>query len=284
MKKIIDGRKIANEIMKEIGEQILLQEKKPGLAFLLVGDNPASQSYVSSKKKACALTGIRSTLLEFPTSIQESQLIKKIEELNRDPLIDGILVQLPLPSHIDEKKIMQAINPKKDVDGFHPLNVGKMLLGDDSALLPCTPLGIKTLLERSAIAVEGKHVVIIGRSNIVGKPLAALLMQKKKGCNATVTICHSQSDHLNEITTSADILVAAIGRPLFIKANMVKPNAVVIDVGIHRQQGKIVGDVDFETVFPIASKITPVPGGVGPMTIAMLLKNTLLSFFSLQRS
>ena len=285
MKKIIDGRKIAGEILKEIEAEVAaLGEKKPGLAFILVGDNPASESYVRSKKKACTVTGIRSSLFELPASIEEVELIQKIKELNSERLIDGIFVQLPLPSHIDEKKIMEAIDPKKDVDGFHPLNVGKMLLGDDSALLPCTPLGIKVLLERSNISVEGKHVVIIGRSNIVGKPMAALLMQKKKGCNATVTICHSRSEGLSEITRSADILIAAMGSPLFVKSHMVKPKGIVIDVGIHRENGKIVGDVDFESVFPVASRITPVPGGVGPMTIAMLLKNTLSSFFSLHRS
>jgi len=279
MKKIIDGKKIADEITKEISAEVAaLQGRKPGLAFLLVGDNPASQSYVRSKKRACALTGIHSTLLEFPASVKESDLITQIERLNQDPHIDGILVQLPLPPHIDEKKIMFAIDPRKDVDGFHPLNVGKMLLGDDSGLLPCTPQGIKVLFERSSIAVEGKHVVIVGRSNIVGKPLAAILMQKKQGCNATVTVCHSRSDHLTEITKTADILVAAIGSASFINAAMVKPNAVIIDVGIHRREGKIIGDVDYENVYPIVSRITPVPGGVGPMTIAMLLKNTLLSF------
>ncbi len=279
MNKLIDGKKIANEIMKEIETEIsALTGRKPGLAFLLVGENPASQSYVRSKKKACALTGIASTLLTFPTSIAESDLITQIERLNQDSSIDGILVQLPLPSHIDEKKIMLAINPKKDVDGFHPLNVGKMLLGDDSGLLPCTPLGIKVLLERSRISVDGKHVVVVGRSNIVGKPLAAILMQKKQGCNATVTVCHSRSEHLVQIAASADILVSAIGIPSFIHPAMVKPGAVAIDVGINRIENKIVGDIDFEKVFPIASHITPVPGGVGPMTIAMLLKNVLRVF------
>ncbi len=262
--------------MEEIKIAILkMAGRKPGLAFLLVGENPASQSYVRSKKKACAETGIASTLLEFPSSIAESDLVAQIEQLNRDVLVDGILVQLPLPSHIDEKRIMLAIDPEKDVDGFHPLNVGKMLLGDDSGFLPCTPHGIKALLEKSRIPVSGKHVVVIGRSNIVGKPLAAILMQKKPGCNATVTICHSHSERLNEIASSADILIAAIGIPSFIGPGMVKRGAVVIDVGINRIDGKIVGDVDFEKVLPLASHITPVPGGVGPMTIAMLLQNTL---------
>jgi len=276
---IIDGKKISAEIMNEVATEVAaLTGRKPGLAFLLVGENPASQSYVRAKKKACASTGIASTLLEFPASIAESDLINQIEKLNRDDSIDGILIQLPLPPHIDENKIMIAIAPEKDVDGFHPLNVGKMLLGDDSGLLPCTPHGIKVLLERSHIPVDGKHVVIVGRSNIVGKPLAAILMQKKRGCNATVTVCHSHSKNLLEISKSADILVAAIGRPGFIQAHMVKPGACLIDVGINRVEGKIVGDIDFEAVLPIAGHITPVPGGVGPMTIAMLLQNTLRSY------
>jgi methylenetetrahydrofolate dehydrogenase (NADP+)/methenyltetrahydrofolate cyclohydrolase len=281
MTLLIDGKKIANELMKQIESDVSsLSGRKPGLAFLLVGANPASQSYVRSKKKACTSTGIASTLLEFPSSIGQSDLIAQIERLNRDPSIDGILVQLPLPTHIDVKNVMFAIDPKKDVDGFHPLNVGKMLLGDDSGLLPCTPHGIKILLEKSQIPVEGKHIVIVGRSNIVGKPLAAMFMQKKRGCNATVTVCHSLSENLSVIAASADILIAAIGSPSFIGASMVKPGATVIDVGIHRLHEKIVGDVDFEAVFPIASHITPVPGGVGPMTIAMLLQNTLLSYYS----
>ena len=270
---IIDGKKIASEIIDEIKEEVSRLTRKPGLAFILVGDNAASQSYVRSKKKACAFTGIHSILHELPASIAESDLLAQIEALNCDPNIDGILVQLPLPSHISEEIIMMAIDPAKDVDGFHPLNVGKMLLGNPSAILPCTPQGIKVLLEKSNISCDGKHVVIVGRSNIVGKPLAAILMQKKPGCNATVTICHSGSNL--EITRTADILVAAIGKPHFIHKDMIKPGAVVIDVGINRLEGKICGDVDFDSVAPIASAITPVPGGVGPMTIAMLLKNTL---------
>jgi methylenetetrahydrofolate dehydrogenase (NADP+)/methenyltetrahydrofolate cyclohydrolase len=258
MDKIIDGKKISAEIMREVEAEVkALKGKAPGLAFLLVGENPASKSYVRAKKKACASTGITSALFEFPTSIAESDLVSQIQRLNHDRSIDGILVQLPLPSHIDEKRIMLSIDPRKDVDGFHPLNVGKMLLGDDSGLLPCTPHGIKVLLERSCIPVDGKHVVIVGRSNVVGKPLAAILMQKREGCNATVTICHSRSEQLSEISKSADILVAAIGRAGFIRANMVKPGAAVIDVGINRVEGKIVGDVDFGAVLPIAGRITP---------------------------
>ncbi len=277
---LIDGKKIASEIQAEIAQKVLkLEERKPGLAFILVGENPASQSYVRSKKKACAETGIASTTVELPASISESDLLKQIDRLNRDPNIDGILVQLPLPSHIDERAVTCAIDPKKDVDGFHPLNVGKMLLGEEDGFLPCTPHGIKILLERCRIPVEGKHVVIVGRSNIVGKPLAAILMQKKPHCNATVTVAHSQSEHLAAITRSADILVAAIGRPFFIKKEMVKPGSTVIDVGINRlPDGKLVGDVEFSSVSETASHISPVPGGVGPMTIAMLLQNTLWSY------
>lgn len=277
---LIDGKRIASEIQATIEQKVSkLQGRKPGLAFILVGDNPASQSYVRSKKKACATTGILSTMIELSASISQSDLLKQVERLNLDPNIDGILVQLPLPLHIDEKAVTTAIDPKKDVDGFHPLNLGKMLLGEEDGFLPCTPHGIKVLLEKSNIQVEGKQVVILGRSNIVGKPLAAILMQKKPHCNATVTIAHSQSEHLVSITRSADILVAAIGRPLFVQKEMVKPGATIIDVGINRlPDGKIVGDVEFASVAEIAGHISPVPGGVGPMTIAMLLQNTLWSY------
>ena len=277
---LIDGKKIALDIHAEIEQRISNSRgRKPGLAFILVGENPASQTYVRSKKKACSATGIASTLIELPANASLADLLHHIGQLNKDPLIDGILVQLPLPAHIDEPTVMRAIDPHKDVDGFHPLNVGKMLMGDESGFLPCTPYGIKVLLERSQIPVDGKRVVIVGRSNIVGKPLAAILVQKKAGCNATVTIAHSKSEHLNEITRGADILVAAIGSPRFIRKEMVKPGAVVIDVGINRMpDGKLVGDVDFDTVSHLASWITPVPGGVGPMTIAMLLQNTALSY------
>jgi methylenetetrahydrofolate dehydrogenase (NADP+)/methenyltetrahydrofolate cyclohydrolase len=276
---LIDGKAIAHEIQEELKKKIhSLQGRKPGLAFILVGENPASQFYVRAKQKACASVGIVSTIAALPKTIAETDLIKQIDRLNRDPSIDGILVQLPLPPHIDETKITSAIDPAKDVDAFHPLNMGKLLLGEEGGFSPCTPLGIKTLLEKSNIPVEGKHVVIVGRSNIVGKPLAALLMQKKPHCNATVTLCHSRSEHLQTLTRSADILVAAIGKPLFITKEMIRTHATVIDVGINRlENGKLVGDVDFESVSQIAGHITPVPGGVGPMTIAMLLQNTLLS-------
>ncbi len=278
--KLLDGKKTANEIQAEIEKKVSsIEGRKPGLAFLLVGENPASQSYVRSKKKACASVGILSTVIELPASVAESDLLKQIASLNRNPAIDGILVQLPLPHHINEKLVTSAIDPLKDVDGFHPINVGKMLLGEEGGFLPCTPHGIQVLLEKYQIPVEGKHVVIIGRSNIVGKPLAAILMQKKAHCNATVTVAHSQSEGLIDLTRSADILVAAIGRPLFVKKEMVQQGSTVIDVGINRlPDGKLVGDVDFKEVSQIADHMTPVPGGIGPMTIAMLLKNTLLSF------
>ena len=277
---LIDGKKIAAEIQADIAKKVAeIQGRKPGLAFILVGENGASQSYVRAKKKACASALIISTVIELPASIAETDLLKQIDQLNQSPRIDGILVQLPLPPPINEQIITASIDPAKDVDGFHPLNVGKMLLGEEGGFFPCTPLGIKVLLEKYRIPVEGKHVVIVGRSNTVGKPLAAILMQKKAHCNATVTIAHSKSEHLAALTRSADILVAAMGSPLFIKKEMVKKGAAVIDVGINRlSNGTLVGDVDFQNVSDIAGHITPVPGGVGPMTIAMLLHNTLLSF------
>ena len=276
---IIDGKAIATSLQDEIKREVSkLRGRKPHLAFIRVGDDPASIVYVGAKEKACAATGIESSLLKLPATISEGELLEKIAKLNSQDEVDGILVQLPLPPQIDEKAVMLAIDPRKDVDGFHPMNVGKMLLGDESGFLPCTPHGIKVLFERSQIPVAGKHVVIVGRSNIVGKPLAAILVQKKEHCNATVTIAHSQSEHLTEITQSADILVACLGKPHFIKKEMVRQGAVVIDVGISRENGKLLGDVDFDAVSKVASRITPVPGGVGPMTIAMLLQNTLLSY------
>lgn len=276
---IIDGKRIAKQLLDELGQKVLeFRKRKPRLAFILAGENAASQIYVNAKKKACAATGIESTLFKLSASVSQDELLKCIEALNKDQKIDGILIQLPLPLQIDERAVMLAIDPSKDVDGFHPLNVGKMLLGEEGGFLPCTPHGIKILLQFCGIPVEGKQVVILGRSNIVGKPLAAILVQKKPHCNATVTIAHSQSDHLAKITASADILVAAIGKPRFVTKEMIRPNAVVIDVGINRVKGKIVGDVDFDEVAKVASWITPVPGGVGPMTIAMLLQNTVLGY------
>jgi methylenetetrahydrofolate dehydrogenase (NADP+)/methenyltetrahydrofolate cyclohydrolase len=226
------------------------------------------------KKKACTQIGIHSIVEEFAADTNQEVLLQAIDGLNNDPRIDGILVQLPLPSHMDTLAVTRSILPKKDVDGFHPVNLGKLLLGEEDGFPPCTPKGIQLLLEETA-PIEGKHVVIVGRSNIVGKPLAALLVQKKKGANATVTLAHSQSEHLAQITRSADILVAAIGQPRFIRKEMVRPGAIVIDVGINRVEDRLVGDVDFDAVAPIASRITPVPGGVGPMTIAMLMQNTV---------
>ena len=277
--KLIDGKKIAAEILNDLVAKVALFPRKIGLAVLMVGDNPASDAYVRMKKKACAQLGIDSLTERFDAAISTDALLQRIDSLNRASEIDGILVQLPLPNHFNPQEITRAIDPAKDVDGFHPQNIGKLLLGEEGGFIPCTPHGIQLLLERSKIEVGGKHVVIVGRSNIVGKPLAALLVQKRKGCNATVTIAHSQSEHLSDITRSADILIAAIGQPLFITHKMVKPLAVVVDVGINRVQNedgsvKLVGDVDFPSVAPVASWITPVPGGVGPMTIALLMQNT----------
>jgi methylenetetrahydrofolate dehydrogenase (NADP+) / methenyltetrahydrofolate cyclohydrolase len=280
---LIDGALIAKKIEGEIALSISSMKKRtPGLAFVLVGDDPASRTYIKMKKKHCAALGMKSIDKELPPSIAEETLLEIVRGLNADPHVDGILIQLPLPPHISPSRIMESIDPKKDVDGFHPINVGKMLLGETDGFLPCTPQGILTLLSAYDIPVSGKHAVILGRSNIVGKPLAAILMQKAPGCNATVTVANSYTEHLKEICKSADILIAAMGQPQFITRNMVKEGAVVIDVGINRLmvQGRptLVGDVDFEQVRPLCSHITPVPGGVGPMTIAMLMLNTFLSY------
>jgi methylenetetrahydrofolate dehydrogenase (NADP+)/methenyltetrahydrofolate cyclohydrolase len=281
---LIDGTAIAEEIQNRIATTIShLTHRKPGLAFILVGSNPASQSYIRMKKKRCKEVGILSFDRELPSTVTEEELLTEIQKLNKNPEIDGILIQLPLPDHMDTMHIVSAVDPAKDVDGFHPLNVGRMLIGVDDGFLPCTPHGIQVLLTQAQIPVLGKHVVIVGRSNIVGKPLAAILMQKAPHSNATVTVAHSQSENLKEICRSADVLVAAMGKPLFIKKEMVREGAVVVDVGINRiktahGQPIIVGDVDFDNVAPICSHITPVPGGVGPMTIAILLSNTLLSY------
>lgn len=277
---LIDGAAVAEQIRNQIAEAIAgLSHRPPGLAFILVGDDPSSQTYIRMKKRRCDEVGILSFDCVLPKKITEEHLVNEIEKLNKNPAVDGILIQLPLPESINPLHIMRTVDPNKDVDGFHPLNVGKMLLGETDGFLPCTPHGIQVLLSRLQIPILGKHVVIVGRSNIVGKPLAAILMQKAPHCNATVTVAHSLSENLKEICLSADILVAAMGQPHFIKAEMVKKGAVVIDVGINRlADGRIVGDVDFDQVAPLASQITPVPGGVGPMTIAMLLSNTLLSY------
>lgn len=276
---IIDGKAIARKIEQKLKGAIAnLQERRPGLAFVLVGTHPASVAYIRMKKKKCSEVGIISIDKELPEMTSEEELLRVIASLNEDPNVDGILVQLPLPLHIRTTHILESIDPNKDVDGFHPMNVGKLLLGEKSGFFPCTPYGITILLSHSEIKTEGKHVVILGRSNIVGKPLAALLMQKEEGANATVTVAHSATENLHAICASADILIAAMGKPRFVKANMVKRGAVVIDVGINRVEEGLVGDVDFASVAPLCRAISPVPGGVGPMTIAMLLSNTLLSY------
>ena len=282
--KLIDGTGIATQIQERVASAIgHLRGRKPGLAFLLVGDQPASRAYIRMKKRRCAEVGIVSFDHEYNETVTEAELLGEIARLNNHPEVDGILVQLPLPPHINTTTILNAVDPTKDVDGFHPLNIGKSLLGEIDGFLSCTPHGIQVLLTQSQIPIAGKHVVIVGRSNIVGKPLAAILMQKAPNANATVTVAHSLSENLPALCRSADILVAAMGKPRFIKKEMVKEGAVVIDVGINRVKDAkgvdvLVGDVDFASVAPICSQITPVPGGVGPMTIAILLSNTLLSY------
>ena len=281
--KIISGKDISKEIKEELKQEVAgLIEKgiKPGLAVVLVGEDPASQVYVKMKGKACDYLGIYSETIRKPADISEDELLGLIDKLNNDPKINGILVQLPLPKHINEDKVLMKIDPDKDVDGFHPTNVGRMLVGTD-CYLPCTPHGVQELLMRSGNDPSGKHVVVVGRSNIVGKPVAGILMQKKDGANATVTVAHSRTQDLPEITRKADIIVAAIGVPEFIKADMVKDGVVVIDVGVNQvgmtEEGKRIlkGDVEFDAVSEKASAITPVPGGVGPMTVTMLMANTV---------
>jgi methylenetetrahydrofolate dehydrogenase (NADP+)/methenyltetrahydrofolate cyclohydrolase len=276
--KQIDGRAVAAQIIQHIHKQVGTLTRPPTLAFILIGEHAASHSYVRMKKKRCAEVGIISEVHQLEESTSEDHLLKMIETLNRNPHVDGILVQQPLPAHLSTARIVESIDPNKDVDGFHPLNLGKLLAHDPTGFIPCTPLGIHKLLQAYNIPVAGKHVVILGRSNIVGKPLGALLLQKAPDANATVTIAHSATRHLEEIARSADILVAAMGKPLFVKKSMVKKGAVIIDVGINRLGSEIVGDVDMKDLEGIPSYFTPVPGGVGPMTIAMLLSNTLLSY------
>ena len=284
--KIIDGKQIAAQMREELkAEAARLKERGivPGLGVILVGDNPASQSYVTAKEKACREIGIYSDDNRLPASTGQRELIALISRMNSDPKIHGILVQLPLPKHLDENEVLFAVTPEKDVDGFHPVNVGKMVAGQ-RAFLPCTPNGVVQLLLRSGVRIEGAHVVIVGRSNIVGKPLANMLIQKSPTGNATVTVCHTRTKNLSSHTLRADIIVAAAGCPNAITADMVKEGAVVIDVGVNRIEDatkksgfRLVGDVDFEEVKEKASLITPVPGGVGPMTITMLLYNTVES-------
>ncbi|GIK61400.1 MAG: bifunctional methylenetetrahydrofolate dehydrogenase/methenyltetrahydrofolate cyclohydrolase FolD [Ignavibacteriota bacterium] len=290
---IIDGKKIAQEIRAELKTEIdkLISAGKnvPGLVAILVGDNPASESYVRGKAKACEEIGMRAVTERHPSDITEKTLLDLIDSYNNNDKFNGILVQLPLPKHIDEDKVIETISPKKDVDGFHPINVGNLVIGKP-AFRSCTPAGIQELLIRYKIETKGKHVVVLGRSNIVGKPIANIMLQKKEFANSIVTICHSAAPDVSYYTKQADILIAAIGSPKFVKGSMVKEGVVVIDVGINRLEDKaaqkgyrLVGDVDFDEVSKKASYITPVPGGVGPMTIAMLLKNTFEAYSKLNQ-
>lgn len=271
---IISGKAVSDSIRESIKQEaaeLTAQGIRPGLAVILVGEDPASKVYVGSKEKACQQLGFHSEVYRLEEGTSQSELLKVIDRLNRDVHIHGILVQLPLPKHIDEKAVIDAIAVEKDVDGFHPVSVGNLTIGDD-CLLPCTPSGVIELIKRTGIDIAGKHAVVVGRSNIVGKPVAMLLLRE----NATVTICHSKTENMKDITRQADILVAAVGRANMIDESYVKPGAVVIDVGINRlADGKLAGDVDFDRVKEVASHITPVPGGVGPMTITMLMNNTL---------
>ena len=275
MAQLIDGKMTAAAVREDVAAQVRQMQEDtgitPGLAVVIVGNDPASRTYVNNKKKYCAEVGIYSEEYALPEETTQEELLDLVRKLNEKPDIDGILVQLPLPKHLNEKAVIEAIRPDKDVDAFHPSNVGRIMIGDYH-FLPCTPAGIMELLARAGIEVSGKRCVVIGRSNIVGKPMAMLLLHQ----NGTVTICHSKTQDLASICREADILVAAVGKARFVTADMVKPGAVVIDVGMNRDEnGKLCGDVDFAAVEPVASWITPVPGGVGPMTIAMLLKNTV---------
>ena len=268
---LIDGKKISDNIRQELAEEVKKIQKEVGLAVLIVGEDPASQVYVRNKEKACEQIGIKSYRYAFPADTTEEELKKTITKLNEDPAVSGILVQLPLPKHLNERKVLSFIAPEKDVDGFSPYQIGKLLLGED-CLVSCTPQGIMRLLAAYNIPIAGKHAVVIGRSNIVGKPVSLLMLKE----NATVTICHSRTKNLPEITKQADILIVAIGKARFVTADMVKEGAVVIDVGINRTpENKLCGDVDFENVAEKCSYITPVPGGVGPMTVTCLMCNTL---------
>jgi methylenetetrahydrofolate dehydrogenase (NADP+)/methenyltetrahydrofolate cyclohydrolase len=284
--KILDGKAIAQEIRAELKERVVELKKRgivPGLGVLLVGEDPASRSYVTAKEKACEETGLYSREIKLPASASQEEILSVVNAFNADDQIDGILVQLPLPDASMEQQVIEAIRPEKDVDGFHPVNAGRMMLGLP-AFLPCTPHGVLQILKRSGIRTDGAHVVVIGRSNIVGRPLVNLLSQKSGLGNATVTMCHTRTKNMTELTRQADIVVAAVGRPKTVTADMVKPGAVVIDVGVNRVEDssarsgfRLKGDVDFEPVSQVASAITPVPGGVGPMTITMLLANTVES-------
>jgi methylenetetrahydrofolate dehydrogenase (NADP+) / methenyltetrahydrofolate cyclohydrolase len=282
---LIDGRAIAREIQNELAGQVAALKARgvqPGLAFVRVGEDPASKVYVGRKERACQELGIFSETQVLPESASEAELLGLLARLNADSRMHGILVQTPLPAQISSAVVSSAVLPEKDVDGFHPVNMGKLLLGDPSGFRPCTPAGIRELLVRSGVKIDGAEVVVLGRGNLVGKPMAALLCQKEKNANATVTICHSATRDIRAHCRRADILIAAIGATEFVKADMVKPGAVVVDVGVNRVKDdaaksgtRLVGDVDFERVQPVAGKITPNPGGVGPMTIAMLMQNTV---------
>jgi len=291
--RILDGTAIAKAIRQEVAAEVSrLRSKgrKPGLAAVLVGEDPASAVYVRSKGKACEEAGMHSVTIRLPADTPEAELLDTVDRLNADPEINGILVQLPLPKHINSEKVLRRIDPSKDVDGFHPVNVGKLVTGDKTAFRPATPYGVQQMLIRSGIEIKGAHAVIVGRSNIVGKPMASLLIQQGPGGDATVTVCHSRTRDLPSVTRLADILIAAIGKPEFVTADMVRPGAVVIDVGINRVDDasrprgyRLVGDVAYDSVAQIASAITPVPGGVGLMTIAMLLQNTLQAMQQAER-
>ena len=284
--RIISGKEVSAQIYAELGGRIAAFRERhgivPHLAVVLVGDDPSSQSYVRMKSERCLDLGLGSSVVRLGGLAPEDELLNTLDAINRDDGIHGVLVQLPLPGHIRETRVLQSVDPRKDVDCFHPVNVGRMVMGDPDVLLPCTPHGIQQMLVRSGVRVEGSHVVIVGRSNIVGKPLANILVQKRPGANATVTVCHTRTSDLGAITRTADILVAAAGSPRAITADMVAPGAVVVDVGSNRVDDpsaprgyRFVGDVDFDAVKEVASAITPVPGGVGPMTVCMLMWNTV---------
>jgi len=283
--ELIDGRAIAKKVRADVAERakkLIARGVTPGLAVVLVGDDPASAVYTTAKAKAAEEAGMYSLNVRLPATTSQAELLSRVDALNEDPRIHGILVQMPLPKQIDPDTVIRRIDPSKDVDGFHPVNVGKMLIGERDGFIPCTPAGIQLMLKESGVKAPGKNCVVIGRSNIVGKPIAALLIQDNENANCTVTVCHRHTANLKSHTLAADILIVAAGRPRMVTADMVKPGAVVIDVGTNRvpdsgsKSGtRIQGDVDFEAVRQVASKITPVPGGVGPMTIAMLMSNTI---------
>lgn len=290
--ELIDGNKIATDIVAELKAEVAaIKGRKPCIALVRVGEDPASVSYVKKKEKTAAEIGLESRIILPPVTISQDELFALIDRLNADPGVDGILVQSPLPKHIDEVAVFRRVSPTKDVDGFNTFNLGKIAQEDETAFVACTPAGIMEILARSGVDLKGRHVVVLGRSLIVGKPVALLALQKKAGANGTVTICHSATANLPAITRQADVLIAAIGRAEFVTADMVKPGAVVIDVGINRVPDatkktgyRLTGDVHFPTVSPLAAKITPVPGGVGPMTVAMLMKNTVKAFRQLARN